>query len=63
MCLGQNLKLHPDKCSLFSMEAKWCGRLISGEGVRFDRRRLQGLRDMRLPTMGADLQKLLCALN
>jgi Reverse transcriptase (RNA-dependent DNA polymerase) len=40
ICRFHNLKLHPHKCSLFSVEGKWCGRIISAAGVRFDPRRL-----------------------
>jgi Reverse transcriptase (RNA-dependent DNA polymerase) len=52
ICRDHNIKLHPLKCSLFSVEAKWCGRIISAAGVRFDPRRLQGFRDMSPPRHG-----------
>jgi RNase H-like domain found in reverse transcriptase/Reverse transcriptase (RNA-dependent DNA polymerase)/Integrase core domain/Integrase zinc binding domain/Chromo (CHRromatin Organisation MOdifier) domain len=63
ICLAKNIKLHPDKCCLFALTLRWCGRLISAEGVNFDPRRVQGLRDMPPPQTGADLQQFVCALN
>jgi Reverse transcriptase (RNA-dependent DNA polymerase)/RNase H-like domain found in reverse transcriptase len=63
ICQDADIKLHPGKCELFAREVRWCGRLISGSGVRFDPRRVQGLRKMELPTTGADLQQFLCAMN
>jgi hypothetical protein len=63
LCRDYNLKLHPGKCVLFSKMVRWCGRLISFNGVRFDPRRVQALHDMVLPLTGADLQQFVCALN
>jgi hypothetical protein len=63
LCRQHNLKLHPGKCVLFATEVRWCGRMISSTGVRFDPRRAQGLLDMPAPTTGADLQQFVCALN
>jgi hypothetical protein len=63
LCRQHNLKLHPGKCVLFATEVRWCGRLISSAGVRFDPRRAQGLLDLPAPTTGADLQQFVCALN
>jgi hypothetical protein len=63
LCRDFNLKLHPGKCSLFYKKSHWCSRVITGAGVRFDPRRLQGLREMSLPITRADLQQFLCALN
>jgi RNase H-like domain found in reverse transcriptase len=57
ICREANIKLHPGKCD------RWCGRLITGSGVKFDPRRVQGLREMSPPQVGADLQKFICALN
>jgi Reverse transcriptase (RNA-dependent DNA polymerase) len=63
LCRDYNLKLHPGKCVLFSKNVRWCGRLISSDGVRFDPRRVQALHDMALPVTGGDLQQFVCALN
>jgi hypothetical protein len=63
ICRSANLKLHPHKFSLFAVTARWCGRLLSAAGVKFDPRRIQGLRDMTVPTTGGELQQFTCALN
>jgi Reverse transcriptase (RNA-dependent DNA polymerase) len=63
ICRVFNLKLHPGKCSLYATEAKWCGRLISVAGARFDPRCSQALRDIPIPLRGADLQQFGCGLN
>ena len=34
ICRKHNLKLHSRKCRLYLIEANWCGRLISGEGIK-----------------------------
>lgn len=59
----QNLKLHPGKCKLFAREIRWCGRLISADGIRFDPRRIDGLLEMAEPTDGGQLQQFFCALQ
>ena len=63
MCAEYNLKLHPAKCTLFAKEIRWCGRLLSAEGIRYDPRRLEGLLTMKPPTNGANLQQFICALQ
>jgi Reverse transcriptase (RNA-dependent DNA polymerase)/RNase H-like domain found in reverse transcriptase len=63
ICRDENIKLHPGKCNLFARTVRWCGRLITGSGVKFDPRRVQGLRHMSPPQVGADLQQFICALN
>ncbi|KAE9271091.1 hypothetical protein PR003_g30616, partial [Phytophthora rubi] len=39
-----NLKLNIMKSKLFQLQAKWCGRLISGDGVAHDPERVDALR-------------------
>lgn len=56
-------KLHAKKCDLFLMQAKFCGRIISKEGVRYDPSRLEALMNMSIPNTGADLQQFICATN
>lgn len=63
MCAKYNLRLHPGKCVLFSSSVRWCGRLISKDGVRYDPRGLNALQPMEPPTTGAHLQQFLCALQ
>ncbi|POM62866.1 LOW QUALITY PROTEIN: hypothetical protein PHPALM_27929 [Phytophthora palmivora] len=57
----RGLKLSAVKSFLFRNEAKCCGRLFSGVGVRHDPERLSGLHQLPLPSTAADLQQLLCA--
>jgi Reverse transcriptase (RNA-dependent DNA polymerase) len=63
LCREFNTHLHPGKSLLFARAARWCGRIISGDGVRSDPRRAQGFLDMSMPVSGADLQQFVCALN
>lgn len=62
-CVTYNIKLHPAKCILFSKQVRWCGRLISSDGMRYDPRRLEGILSMQPPNTGANLQQFLCALQ
>ncbi|KAG3203961.1 hypothetical protein PC128_g2327 [Phytophthora cactorum] len=57
------LKLHPSKSSLFESEIKWCGRLISGEGVRHDPARVDALTSLPRPTTVAELRYFVCTAN
>ncbi|KAG3236573.1 hypothetical protein PI124_g18426 [Phytophthora idaei] len=36
--------LNLKKCSLFSTEVKWCGRIINKDGIGYDPSRIQALR-------------------
>ncbi|KAG3175220.1 hypothetical protein C6341_g9590 [Phytophthora cactorum] len=51
------------KSSLFELEIKWCGRLISREGVRHDPARVSALASLPLPATVANLQYFVCATN
>ncbi|KAE8964182.1 hypothetical protein PR001_g29138 [Phytophthora rubi] len=62
-CEEYGLKLHAKKCQFFATEVKWCGKLISAQGVRHCPERVQGLIDMPLPRTAGDLQQFLCAIN
>lgn len=44
-----NVILHPDIYDLFTRKTRWCGRLITPEGVRYDSRRLESLLNMEPP--------------
>jgi Reverse transcriptase (RNA-dependent DNA polymerase) len=49
------LKVHAENCDLFAREVKFCGRIIDGEGTRFDPSRLETLQQMKRPTRAGDL--------
>ncbi|KAG3046898.1 hypothetical protein PC121_g20390 [Phytophthora cactorum] len=58
-----NFKLNTAKSSLFELEIKCCGRLISSEGVRHDPARVSALASLPLPATVDDLQYFVCATN
>ncbi|POM61981.1 hypothetical protein PHPALM_28920, partial [Phytophthora palmivora] len=60
---GHGLRLHPSKSSLFESEVKWCGRLISGDGIRHDPARVEALTTLPLPSTVAELQYFVCVAN
>ena len=62
-CEAFGLKLHPGKCQFYVTRAKWCGKMISADGIAHCPDRVAGLVNMQMPTTGGDLQQLLCAVN
>lgn len=62
-CDDYNWKLHPQKCILFSRSVRWCGRVISPEGIRQDPARIDTLLNMDRPTLGGQLQQFVCAMQ
>ncbi|GMF27035.1 unnamed protein product [Phytophthora fragariaefolia] len=63
ICEEKGLKLNPKKGKFFMAEALWCGRIVSGGGVRHDPARIQALRELPAPSTGQELQQFMCALN
>jgi hypothetical protein len=63
LCRTNGVILHAGKCNFYCVQARWCGRLISKAGVKYDPRHLQGLIDMQVPTTGAELMQFVCALG
>ena len=33
LCVENNIKVHPATCTIFAKEIRWCGRLISADGI------------------------------
>ncbi|CEP03613.1 hypothetical protein PBRA_009498 [Plasmodiophora brassicae] len=62
-CRERNLKLNPNKCTLFARELKWCGRIYSRDGVQHDPKRIEALTSMPRPKTAKDLQQFLWAAN
>jgi len=49
------LKLSAKKSCLFKKHIKWCGRVISDDGMQHDTTRISALQGLPLPTTAADL--------
>ena len=49
VCKEFGFKILAEKSSFFLKEAKFCGKIISADGVRFDPRNLTGIVDMKKP--------------
>ena len=48
ICLKYNLKIGAEKTNLFLREARFSGKIISADGIRFDPRNLKTLQSTRL---------------
>ncbi|POM64025.1 Hypothetical protein PHPALM_20509 [Phytophthora palmivora] len=48
---------------LFKHEVRWCGKIISGSGVRHDPERVRALQDLPYQRTTGELQQFLCASN
>jgi Reverse transcriptase (RNA-dependent DNA polymerase) len=57
------LKLHARKCVLFATTVRYCGRLISKDGVRIDPKNMEALQTMQEPQNGADLVQYVAAVD
>jgi hypothetical protein len=55
--------MHASKCVLFSSTVRYCGRLITKDGVRFDPKNMSALQTMQEPQNGADLVQYVSAVN
>ena len=56
VCKEFGFKIHAEKSSFFLKEAKFCGKIISADGVRFDPRNMAGIVDMKKPEKANELQ-------
>ncbi|POM74204.1 Hypothetical protein PHPALM_8883 [Phytophthora palmivora] len=63
VCADKGLKLNPKKCNFYLREALWCGRMVSGDGIRHDPARIEALTNFPEPTTDQELQQFVCALN
>jgi hypothetical protein len=62
-CQEHELKLHASKCVLFASTVRYCGRLITKDGVRFDPKNMKALQTIQEPQSGADLVQYVAAVN
>ena len=53
----------PEKRNPITRKAKWCGRIITADGITLDPRRIDGLLSMQRPETAGDLQLFICAIN
>ena len=63
VCSEVGFKLQPEKSHFFMKEAKYCGRIISADGVTYDPRHFDSLLAMNRPTMADELVQFVCAAN
>ena len=57
ICGKYGLFLSAKKCVFFAKSLKWCGRIIKPEIYTLDPSRIQGLRDMELPTSAGEVSQ------
>ena len=57
------LQFNIDRCDLFLTRAKFCGRILTPEGIEHDPTRIEALTSMEPPETAADLQQFLMALQ
>lgn len=57
------LKIHFERTELFLREASFCGRDLSGNGLKFDPRHFESLLHTESPMTSGDHQRLLSASN
>ena len=62
-CRDFNLRISPAKSNLGLTSIKWCGRIISGNGIKFDPEMIRGLINLKRPRTAGELQHLLAASN
>jgi Reverse transcriptase (RNA-dependent DNA polymerase) len=62
-CQEHGLKLHASKCVLFASTVRYCGRLITKDGVRFDPKNMEALQTMHEQQNGAELVQYVAAVN
>jgi hypothetical protein len=62
-CQTYELKLHASECVLFPSTVRYCGRLITKDGVPFDPKNMEALQTMQEPQNGADLVQCVAAVK
>ena len=62
-CRTYNLKLNIDKTTLGDVKAHWCGRDITGDGVKLQAREAAKFASMAPPTTAGELGEFLHCLN
>ena len=63
VCRDYGLYSHPKICIMFTSKVRWCGRIITNEGVLFDLANYRALCKMKTPETAAKLHQFSCALQ
>jgi hypothetical protein len=61
ICAARGVKLGAARMDLCSQDVRWCGRVVSKDGVWLDPSSGSALAAMQPPVTGADLQQLVFA--
>jgi hypothetical protein len=62
-CQMYGLNLQASECVLFATTVRYCGRLITKDGVRLDPKNMEALQTMQELQNGADLVQYVAAVN
>lgn len=62
-CEEYCLKLNAKKVCFFQTEAKFCGKILTAQGIKHDPTRTEALSQMAPPSTVGELQQFLCAMN
>ena len=63
ICRDKGLKVSIKKSTFFALVVKWCGRILDKNGIRFDPRNADGLRNLSTPTTAAELSQFVNCLQ
>ena len=63
ICREKNVYLSAKKTSLYQTSARWCGRVVDGEGVSLDPKRVSALELMQRPQTGKELAEFVYCIT
>lgn len=63
ICRSHRLYLSARKCVFFTETVRWCGRLISKDGIKMDPTRVLALRDLDTPRTAGELSQFVHCLR
>jgi hypothetical protein len=63
ICRLRRVKLNVAKIQMLATSVRWCGRVISSEGIRYDEDFVQGLVDCAEPKDGGQLVQFIAAMG
>ena len=62
-CMNKCIKLNEEKCKFRFSEVLFMGHVISDEGLKPDRAKIQGVQEMPTPPTKQDVKRLLDMVN